>query len=264
MNFLAQLCSAVRKKSFWQTVAFRIPFLFICYLGLMEFVDVVHCLPFVLFVFGLAVFSVMIAEDWQEATVDVRLTAVLFVFLLFASSQPAGNFLVTGFAAFLFFRIVFVLSALVRLHGCSCKKEHCIIQIDGQSQTEERYLAFLPSFGCALFVFSLTTLFRDEPIAILRQFEQAFNGIWQMLPTSLMAAFLVLLLGIWTLIEGLFRHFSKHFPEEAEAGIGMGDVIVLPIFAAFLGISAFTLVLFLSCFIHIGIFICRNYIHWEV
>lgn len=264
MNFIAQVQSAVRTKVLWQMVAFGIPFAIICYLGLTEYADTAHCLPDVLFVFGLAVFAVMIAEDWLEATVDVRMTGALLVLLLLASNQPVGNFLVTGFAAFLFFRIVFVLSALIRLHGCSCKKEQCIIQIDGQEQNCEKYLAFLPSFGCALFIFSLVTLFHDEPIVILRQFEQAFNGIWQMLPTSLMVALVVLLLGIWILVEALFHLLVKRFPEEAEAGIGMGDVIILPIFAAFLGISAFTLILFLSCFVHIGIFLCRTYIHWEV
>ena len=88
--------------------------------------------------------------------------------------------------------------------------------------------------------------------------------IWTMLPTSLMVALLVILLGIWLVVEALFHLLAKRFPEELEAGIGMGDVIVLPIFAAFLGLTAFTLVLFMSCFLHIGIFLCRRYIHWGV
>lgn len=263
MNLVTQACEAFRKKTFWQTVAFGIPFCICCYLGLLEFANTRSCLTDGLFILGLAVFSVMIAEDWREATVDVRATAVLLVLLLLASNQPVGNFIATGFAAFLFFRIVFVLSALLRLRGCSCKKEQCIIQIEGKEQ-EERYLAYLPSFGCALLVFSFATMLRDEPVAILRQFESAFDGIWLMVPTSFMVGILSLLLIIWILIEAIFHLVAKRFPEEMEAGIGMGDVIVLPIFAAFLGFSAFTLVLFLSCFIHIGIVLCRNYIHLGV
>ena len=264
MDLLAQVRSAVRTKALWQTVAFGIPFAIICYLGLTEFADTAHCFTDGLFIFGLAVFAVMIAEDWRDATVDVRLTAALLVFLLFASKQPVGNFLATGFAAFLFFRIVFVLSALVRLHGCSRKKEQCIIQIDGKAQMDEKYLAFLPSFGCALLVFSVAAILQNEPIALLREFHVTLDVIWTMLPTSLMVALLVILISIWLMVEALFHLLAKRFPKELEAGIGMGDVIVLPIFAAFLGLTAFTLVLFMSCFLHIGIFLCRRYIHWGV
>ena len=264
MNLVVQVRQAFQKKALWQTAAFGIPFCIFCYLGLMEFANTRYFLTDGLFIFGLAVFSVMIAEDWRDAMVDVRATAVLLVLLLLASNQPVGNFIATGFAAFLFFRIVFVLSALLHLRGCSsCKKEQCIIQIEGKDQ-EERYLAYLPSFGCAMLVFSFVTMLRDEPVAILRQFESAFDGIWLMVPTSFMVGILSLLLIIWILIEAIFHLVAKRFPEEMEAGIGMGDVIVLPIFAAFLGISAFTLVLFLSCFIHIGIVLCRNYIHLGV
>lgn len=262
MNVIAQICSAAKKKSLWKAVAFGVPFSIICYLGMVDFTAAAHGIAYESFVLALVVFAVMVVEDWREATVDVRLTAILLVLLLLASRQPAGNFIITGFAAFLFFRSVFVLSALIRWHGCSCKKEECIIQIDGQSC--EKFLAFLPSFGGALLLFSISTLFITEPYTILRQFEDAFNGIWMMIPTSLMAAIIVVLLGIWLLMEALFHQLKKRFPEDLEAGIGMGDVIVLPIFAAFLGLTTFTFVLFLSCFLHIGIFFCRNYIHWEV
>lgn len=263
LNLVAQIRDCFRKKTLWQTVAFGIPFCILCYFGLMEYAETRYCLTDTLFVFGLAVFAVMVVEDWRDSTVDVRWTAVLLVLLLFTSKQPAGNFIVTGFAAFLFFRIVFVLSALIRLRWCSCKKEQCIIQIDGRGE-KELYLAYLPSFGGALVAYSFATMLYNAPAVFLQQFEDGFVGIWDMVPTSLMVGIIVSLLTIWGIIEAIFRFAMKRFPEEMKAGIGMGDVIVLPIFAAFLGISAFTLVLFLSCFIHIGIVLCRNYIHLGV
>ena len=64
------------------------------------------------------------------------------------------------------------------------------------------------------------------------------------------------ILAIWFILEYAYRRLQKQGADMVE-GLGMGDVLVLPIFAAFLGLSLFGVVLLFACLTQLGHYFTR-------
>lgn len=239
---------------------FAMPYLAICYLGLAAFADTENFVADNLFQIALFLFAFMIIEDWLDMTVDVRCTAVLAILLVLSSAQPAGNFLLTGVLAFICFRLFYLLSIVC--HAWRCKRQPCI-QTESCTKVVPSAMPFLPSFGIGILCYALCCLLLPNALTFLEPIQDTMQVVYEAVAPQLVLVGIFIVLFAWLTAEMVFRSYRKHW-DDVEAGLGMGDVIVLPLFAAFLGITTFSLVLLLACFIHIGIYFFRCFIHWEV
>ena len=262
MDIITRARTAASKVRWERILLFGIPFVLVCGVGLLPFTDGTPLGMRWLFPFAMALFYIMIVEDWLEMTVDTRLTAILLVLLLFSSEEHIGNFLLTGLIVFLPLRAIFLASSLWRSRSEDARLRESYVEYDG---SHPRVQPFLPSFGTALAIFALLEILRGYvPLPFITALREAAELMWGVLSVEQGTAGVLVLVLLWGLLESAYRRRMRrvHLAEE-DAAIGMGDVIVLPIFAAFLGITTFSFVLLVACLIHVAIYV-SGIVHWEV
>ena len=209
--------------------------------------------PMLLFV-TLFIFADMMDEDAKYTTVDIRKVAVLGVFFLLASKEPVGNFLFTALMTVFVFRIIYLLAILK--YSRRIKKTEII----GEEKNSLNPIGLLPSFGIAFFLFGLHLQITNqaEP-AFLLGFQNFLKETGTFL--SQITLFWIIAVVLWIQLELIVRWYKKQKVEIVE-GLGMGDVVVFPFFAAFMGITPFLFVLFLGCIVHIVQYAAR-YIYFK-
>ena len=196
---------------------------------------------------AMLLFANMMREDAKYLTVDIRKIILLAVFLLIACKIPVGNFLLTTAVAWLFLRLAY-LADMIR----SARRDVNLLVTEPIPCCREP-LPLLPAFGVALVMVALFLCNSAEPQFIISLRESmselvnlAFVAFW---PFCLLAL-------LWAFLERFYYRLKKSGATMTE-GLGMGDVLVLPLFAAYLGMALFGVTLFLALLIQLGQYFSR-------
>lgn len=216
-----------------------------------------YSINFLILFIALCIFADMMLEDAKYMTVDIRKTVALGVFLLLASKEPIGNFIFTILVTMLIFRIIYLLAILKY-----SKKDTNTKTTPNQIIDENNPIGLLPSFGLAFFFFGafLQATNFNVPHFILG-FQEFLKVIGIFIAEN--TVIWILILGFWFLIEFIVNRYKQSQDIVIVEGLGLGDVIVFPIFAAFLGISLFLFIFFLGCITHILQYLARYMMYKE-
>ena len=203
---------------------------------------------FLLLVGSMCVFENMVVEDLEFKTVDIRKAVILAVLLCLASAKPVIEFLYILGMSFIFFRAICILSML-----CSIFFNKPPEAIKNNS-VPDNSIPLLPCFAVSIVCICILMHINSESL-----FFQQFTDVLRIIEFTF---FLPVYITSFFLLEITHYLIKKNCVYEAEEGLGMGDVLVLPSFAAFMGIPLFTITfilsLFLSIFAHIAQLIIRR------
>lgn len=179
-------------------------------------------------IFLMAVFLNMVIEDFRTKLIDIRKMVVLATGLMMISHYPATYFIVEMFIYYCLFRMLYILIFVVRMKTGSCGGDY---DADALDESLDDYCPLLPAYLgglvlCTAFIY---------PLAYAK--ENAY--LMADMPDDIIV-FYALILG--AILAGMEIAFRMKVKKDARMeGIGMGDVIILPAFAAFLGGGGFLL-----------------------
>lgn len=248
MNLFAQIRMELGKAKRWQTLACAVPFVLICYMGLKGYANFEHLFTGQCFLMGMFFLFLSLVKDWQEGKTDILLLVPLGVLLFLATKEPK-TFCLTGIAAIFCLRIAYLLSVMFRLDTCFWPRRGKATGESGMLETP--LLPFLPSFGCALVIFAFVQMLGTEPIMEeLQHYRMILERMWSVIPLIIYMTASAILVGAWLLTETVYHLVCHKFPARMKDNPSMGSIIVLPILAAFLGITTFLLVLMFGYVIH--------------
>lgn len=210
----------------------------------------------------MALFWHMLREDAEQGTVDLRCILLLSAGLFLCSIHPAVIYWFSFLAYLILFRMLYVVSSLLEMgkNWCLCHKQG--ISKESMSFDKRIPIPFLPCFGGGLFVLILAASFSSDilkPIWSLNDLLTLCIGLLTNRQMLVILGGLLLVLGVFELIWGYAKKYQK-----SVVCIGMGDVLVLPSFAAFLGGSFFLLVLGCAWLLASGFAWYQKYYHQEV
>jgi hypothetical protein len=233
---------------------FQLGYISIVSIALANFIAPEKNFCFLILLLTMFLFSNMVIEDATYQTVDIRKAALLALGMLIVSISSLQDFLIRAFLGFAFFRIVYLLSVCIH-----CRKMSSFESVnDGYIETDPVPVAFLPCFAGGILIFIFVMQVSGKYFSVLWQLNTAINELiaLYMEYSSLQARILIFL--PWLLLEGLSWYLAKQHNGNIREGIGMGDVIVLPIFAAFFGMSIFFAIFTVSSFILFFAYFIRN------
>lgn len=193
----------------------------------------------------------MVIEDFEFRTIDLRYLFILSIGLLICSSRPWEIY---GFEVLLYgglFRIFFILSGFIEL-GLRKQKQD-LEEMDLELVPSYTSIPYLPCFAVGiLIVFGglAFSLFSPSVYWMLDgMMDSSVRGLMAQHNTFLSAT-LIILIGA----EILYRVTAKKY--QMIACIGMGDVLLLPSFAAFFGgffLPVMVISLLAACAMHMAI-----------
>lgn len=195
---------------------------------------------FLLLLVVIILFWKMVIEDAETGTIDVRYIAILSVGLFICSRQPASVYLFADCSYLILFRMLYIASSLWAMAIQYYQQRH----VNTDKTIAEKTLAelngrvpFLPCFAGGLLVLALGITFFNDSAAIIWNFDDVFYFCITLLDNEqkiILLAIMLLVLGIFELV---YRLAQKR--QQPVICIGMGDVLTLPAFAAFLGSGCF-------------------------
>lgn len=191
----------------------------------------------------------MCIEDWKTGLIDLRKAFVLFIGLLLCSYHSSISFIFTYALAFFAWQLFYFLNTVVKNigNGGQADKEKTGNVVESIMKTRTPYLPFLLS-GIVLAMI-LITLFADRFRGYLYgrtidDFLVAALGIYGV------GTVIIILLLILMILKKIccvwLRHRQKKGYTVQAAGIGMGDIVILPIFLTFLGDIFFLVTILMS------------------
>lgn len=197
---------------------------------LTDFLDSQQRFSFVVFLAAMFLFWDMVCEDAADELVDIRKAGILAIGLCLSSRYTVAAYICQAGLVFAALRMCWMLT--LRHHRQT-----------GEESTERNTIRipFLPCLAAALAILIFLMLTRVKGDGGI----EFYSTIWiityisdsMLLPDLPMVFF-----GIGYLaIEYFHWHFYRR-KNDMIAGIGMGDIYVLPLFAGFLGIPFFTVV----------------------
>lgn len=215
---------------------------------------------FLLLLLSMLIFVRMVAEDAAFGTVDLRYTAILVLCLFLCSHYTASNYLFSLFSYLLLFRMMLIMSNLwAMLIPCQFRvfsKNKDTTEVSEELEDQPvpdcltMKLPFLPCFFGGLFCFLLLLTILNGDTDIIWNANEILDACVNFLSGSAKVLLLFSLLLADGLLELVYYYFKKR--KNVVHCFGMGDVIVLPNFAAFLGGSVFLIVLFFALLISLA------------
>lgn len=184
----------------------------------------------------------MVLEDAKDWVVDIRKAAAFAILMCFGTSFEGPDFLVRFALYFMILRIFYlVMSIAITLYMYEKKAENTR---EGEDEEEfgeaipKNSLPFIPCFYGGAVVFLGILMAFNGNIPLLSTLEAELLRIYAFMPFGFflllvghIAAVLVVLEIISFLVDRKYQQYS---------GIGLGDIFVLPSFAAFFGGIYFT------------------------
>lgn len=202
MNYLTRIRTELGKAERWQTLLCAIPFVFVCCMGLKGFANLSHPASIESFLFGMFFLFLLLVKDWREGKTNLRWLAGLCISLLVASNEPK-TFCLTGIAAIFCFRVLFLISAMLRLDTCFWPKQDTAAK---GKLLKNPMFSFLPSFGCALVIFSFIQMLGTGPVMVeLQHYRSMLEQMWSVTPLIAYMAGFAMLAGIWLPADRLHR-----------------------------------------------------------
>ena len=212
-----------------------------------------------------ALFWKMVLEDAEHGTIDIRCIALLTVGLFLCSHQSAPVYLFSFFIYLILFRMLYVASSLWEMGIQACRQwrsrkeeAHPVVKADDTAESLPRgRVPFLPCFAGGLLVLALIVTLLSDGAAPLWRFDDALDACMILLSGEqkmIILAVMLLALGIFE--AGYWLAKKRCQPIIC---IGMGDVFVLPGFAAFLGGGFFLMTLGCALLLSLGFVLYQTY-----
>lgn len=207
----------------------------------------------------------MVLEDAEHGTIDIRCIALLATGLFLCSYQTALVYLFSFLIYLILFRMLYVASSLWEMGIQACRQWHSHQKMPhltaGANDTADSLphgrVPFLPCFAGGLMVLVIIVTFLDDGAAPLWRFDDALDSCMILLSGEqkmIILAVMLLALGIFE--AGYWLAKKRCQPIIC---IGMGDVFVLPGFAAFLGGGFFLMTLGCALLLSLGFVLYQTY-----
>lgn len=180
------------------------------------------------------IFTAMVLEDFLYQTVDMRLLALLTIFMLLCSNL--GQFIIYFLGGWVFFQTIYLFSVTIQKQG------------DAEQEISDRNicpLAFLPSIGVAILIWEGMKRLLDVHVFALPLVE------WQ-------NEIVIFLLATYVLAKCYEKAVTKRAKSRAYNvfhGFGDGDVWVCAAWMAFLGVENFFVVFTLATVLQLIIYV---------
>lgn len=209
----------------------------------------------------------MVLEDAEHGTIDIRCIALLVAGLFLCSHQTAPVYLFSFLIYLILFRMLYVASSLWEMGIQACrqwhsrqKSSHFPSEVNNTADSLPRgRVPFLPCFAGGLMILVIIVTLLDDDAAPLWRFDNALDACMILLSGEqkmIILTVMLLALGIFEAIYWLAK--KKRQPIIC---IGMGDVFVLPGFAAFLGGGFFLMTLGCALLLSLGFVLYQKYYH---
>lgn len=203
----------------------------------------------------------MVLEDADHGTIDIRCIVLLTGGLFLCSHQSAPVYLFSFIVYLILFRMLYVASSLWEMGIQACcqwrfRKEEVHSVANTAKRIPHGRVPFLPCFAGGLLVLALIVTFLSDA-APLWQFDDALDACMILLSGKqkmIILAVMLLALGIF---EAGYWLAKKRW--QPIICIGMGDVFVLPSFAAFLGGGFFLMTLGCALLLSLGFVLYQKY-----
>lgn len=214
----------------------------------------------------MALFWHMLREDAEQGTVDLRCILLLSAGLFLCSIHPAVIYWFSFLAYLILFRMLYVVSSLLEMSKNRllflCHKQAINRETRPVTSGQMNPIPFLPCFGGGLFVLILAASFSSDILKPIWSLNDLLTLCISLLTGRQMLVILGGLLLVLSVFELILRYAKKY--QKSVVCIGMGDVLVLPSFAAFLGGSFFLLVLGCAWLLASGFAWYQKYYRQEV
>ena len=202
----------------------------------------------------------MVLEDAETGTIDIRYIAILSVGLFICSRQPASVYLFTNFSYLILFRMLYIASSLWTMAIQYYQHRNVItakrtakkpsIELNGR-------VPFLPCFAGGLLLMELGITFFDDSAAVIWSFDDALYFCITLLDNEQKIILLAIMLLVLGIFELGYRLAQKR--RDPVICIGMGDVLILPAFATFLGSGCFGVTLGCALLMSIVLVLYQTY-----
>lgn len=187
-----------------------------------------------LFALSMTLYINMVHEDITHLTVDIRKSILLGMGLCLCSARPYQEFLILYILYFAFLYLVFLTS----LSFISPSEE-------SERKTNEPRLGFLPCFAIALFMFAWISC--DIPHPDIKPDIIFYISFYIFANTNLVFKFgAAAIVGILFSCLFLRKQYYLKRGKVIREGIGFGDILFLPAFAAFFGTIDFGITFFFA------------------
>lgn len=209
-----------------------------------------------------ALFWKMVLEDADHGTIDIRCIALLTGGLFLCSHQSAPVYLFAFIVYLILFRMLYVASSLweMGIQAC-CQWRFRNEDVHSVANTAKSFpngrVPFLPCFAGGLLVLALIVTFLSDGAAPLWRFDDALDACMILLSGKqkmIILTVMLLALGIFEYVYWLAKKRRQPI-----ICIGMGDVFVLPSFAAFLGGGFFLMTLGCALLLSLGFVLYQTY-----
>lgn len=200
------------------------------------------------------IFMVMVIEDYMYLTIDIRLLGFLAFAGIFLSKFPLQGFFFLLIIGLLYYRIIYLF--LIKYIPIESRMEPEMI-VD-----TTKALGFLPSLACGLAIYAFYRIANvDNYPYFLTSFYDSCNVLYAIAfeEPLFFAVLLLPFLAIWILLE-IKRHRAMANNKAALPMLGDGDVYVMAVWLATLGLADITMVLFISSIVQILAFLYRDLI----
>lgn len=209
-----------------------------------------------------AFFWKMVLEDADHGTIDIRCIAFLTGGLFLCSHQSAPVYLFSFIVYLILFRMLYVASSLWEMGIQACcqwrfRKEELHSVANTAKSFPHGRVPFLPCFAGGLLVLALIVTFLSDGAAPLWRFDDALDACMILLSGKQKMIILTVMLLALGIFESVYWLAKKR--RQPIICIGMGDVFVLPSFAAFLGGGFFLMTLGCALLLSLGFVIYQTY-----
>lgn len=209
-----------------------------------------------------ALFWQMVLEDADHGTIDIRCIAFLTGGLFLCSHQSAQVYLFSFSIYLILFRMLYVASSLWEMGIQACcqwrfRKEEVHSVANTAKSFSHGRVPFLPCFAGGLLVLALIVTFLSDGAAPLWRFDDALDACMILLSGKQKMIILTVMLLALGIFESVYWLAKKR--RQPIICIGMGDVFVLPSFAAFLGGGFFMMTLGCALLLSLGFVLYQTY-----
>lgn len=231
--------SFVNEKKRWacELAVAVVMFAALAYCGFAE----LHFLPLGTFMFfGCLVFADMAHEDRLTGFVDVRKAAALACFFLAGCSAQFSDFAGLFLVFFALLRIFYVATSLcITLWMRNAREKAVPDDSDDEPAIPKNCTPFIPDFLCGVLLFLAMLVGFGNNIPFLSELAYAMDKIWMYMPLEFFLKLCGALVAVLAVLETSLWFVCRKYVQYI--GLGLGDVFVLPSFAALFGSVYFTL-----------------------
>ena len=195
---------------------------------------------------------VMVIEDYMYLTVDVRILGILAFVGIFASHFTFPEYILLFLLGGVFYRIVYLFLLIYVPEG---EKVEPDVYVDSS-----KAIGFIPSLatGLAIYAFYRIANSGNHPY-MLSSFYDSCNILYAAAFEEPVVLILMLLpfVIIWLFMERK-RYRAEKNNQKIIPMLGDGDVYVMAVWLAVIGLADMTMVLFVSCIVQMLAFIYRD------